>query len=134
MRLPPAFIGVHMDPPESRSPILGGQGRGIPTRAHGNAGTLRCGSPALVHTRRIGDLVTDVVTRTPGFGCVGVATVRGASRARSQSPIITAEVDEAFNQRSQRVATKLGMRRSRQIVNPVFDIEVDVWKLICGYL
>ncbi|MGH3784787.1 MAG: GNAT family N-acetyltransferase [Pseudonocardiaceae bacterium] len=31
------------------------------------------------------------------------------------------------NQRSQRVATKLGMRRQRQIENPVIGIQVDVW-------
>jgi RimJ/RimL family protein N-acetyltransferase len=33
------------------------------------------------------------------------------------------------NQRSQRVAIKLGMRRQRQIENPMIGIEVDVWHL-----
>jgi RimJ/RimL family protein N-acetyltransferase len=31
------------------------------------------------------------------------------------------------NQRSQRVAVKLGMQRRRRIENPVIGIEVDVW-------
>lgn len=31
------------------------------------------------------------------------------------------------NQRSQRVAVKLGMQRWRQITNPVLDLDVDVW-------
>jgi RimJ/RimL family protein N-acetyltransferase len=33
------------------------------------------------------------------------------------------------NKRSQRVAIKLGMRRQRQIENPMIGIEVDVWHL-----
>jgi RimJ/RimL family protein N-acetyltransferase len=33
------------------------------------------------------------------------------------------------NQRSQRVATKLGMTRDRQVENPVLGIDVDVWRL-----
>lgn len=33
------------------------------------------------------------------------------------------------NVRSQRVATKLGMRRDRQIANPVLGLDVDVWQL-----
>jgi RimJ/RimL family protein N-acetyltransferase len=33
------------------------------------------------------------------------------------------------NVRSQRVATKIGMRRARQIANPVLGIDVDVWGL-----
>jgi [ribosomal protein S5]-alanine N-acetyltransferase len=33
------------------------------------------------------------------------------------------------NQRSQRVATKLGMRIRRQIHNPELAIDVDVWQL-----
>jgi len=34
-----------------------------------------------------------------------------------------------LNERSQRVAAKLGMTRQRQIENPVLGIEVDVWQL-----
>jgi RimJ/RimL family protein N-acetyltransferase len=33
------------------------------------------------------------------------------------------------NERSQRVAIKLGMRRQKQIENPMIGIEVDVWHL-----
>lgn len=33
------------------------------------------------------------------------------------------------NERSKRVAIKLGMRLRRQIHNPVFGIEVDVWEV-----
>ncbi|MDO8212839.1 GNAT family N-acetyltransferase [Conexibacter sp. CPCC 206217] len=33
------------------------------------------------------------------------------------------------NERSQRVATKLGMQPSRQIHNPALDLDVDVWAL-----
>jgi len=36
------------------------------------------------------------------------------------------------NERSQRVATKLGMARQRQIENPLIGIEVDVWHLDAG--
>ncbi len=36
------------------------------------------------------------------------------------------------NERSQRVAVKLGMRRDRQIDNPVLGIGVDVWRLCAG--
>jgi RimJ/RimL family protein N-acetyltransferase len=44
-----------------------------------------------------------------------------------QSQLIS--VIHPHNQRSQRVAVKLGMSRQRQIENPVLGIEVDVWHL-----
>jgi RimJ/RimL family protein N-acetyltransferase len=38
-----------------------------------------------------------------------------------------------LNERSQRLAMRLGMRRERRIGNPVLGIEVDVWHLRAGH-
>lgn len=59
-----------------------------------------------------------IAARDDAFGSVAVPAVMS---------IIHPE-----NERSRRVAVKLGMRLHRQITNPVFGIEVDVWRLSNG--
>ncbi len=64
----------------------------------------------------------------------GLATeAAGAARddafARLELPELFSIIHPG-NERSQRVAAKLGMHRDRQIENPVFGIEVDVWALV----
>lgn len=63
----------------------------------------------------------------------GIATEAAlAAREHAFGPLALPEVVSIIhpeNQRSQRVATKLGMHRVRSIANPVLGREVNVWQI-----
>ncbi len=63
-----------------------------------------------------------------GLATEASTAARDDALGRLEQPEIISIIHPG-NHRSQRVAVKLGMRRWRQIENPVLRIEVDVWHL-----
>ena len=63
-----------------------------------------------------------------GLATEAAAAARDDALARLALPEIISVIHPE-NHRSQRVATKLGMHRHRQIDNPAIDRRVDVWQL-----
>lgn len=66
-----------------------------------------------------------------GLATEAAAAARDDAFTRLALPEVISVIHPA-NTRSQRVAAKLGMTRSRQIHNPVLGIDVDVWHLHAG--
>jgi RimJ/RimL family protein N-acetyltransferase len=66
-----------------------------------------------------------------GLATEASIAARDDAFGRLQQPEVISVIHPG-NERSQRVAVKLGMRRERQIENPVLGIEVDVWHLRAG--
>ena len=120
--------------PAQRGSFLGFAGLAfVPSflSAAGSKGGLGLFSPAATYKR-------------PAWSCLRPSGPRPVPQSYKTLPVAR---DDAFgrleqtelisiihprNERSQRVALKLGMRRERQIANPVLRIEVDVWHLRAG--